>query len=531
MVKKYLFFYERLSREDGDDESCSIGNQRRILQRFQEENDGFADYEVEEFIDDGYTGTNFDRPDFQRMMEKIRSLYGHVIVVVTKDFSRLGRDTIDTVNYLEKVFPFLEVRYIAVNDDYDSKDYPYGLDFESKFKNLINGIYPLQTSCAQKKIKMEEARQGKHNGPVPLYGFQYTQDREYEVDWEAATVVQMIMDLLEQKKSFKFIIRYLAEKEIEPPSLYLTRKFGVKLSKVSKSPVWNRATILKIARNKAYLGYSVRHKVETYVPGTKKSRSVGRGQQILVADRQPAIIRLEQFNSVNRWLDERAEQIGHKSVGREKKQRISALYKKVYCANCGHALTRRKDGNYDVYFCLDKRENPLSTCSFEPIKTKTLEGAVLETLQFNMEMFTNSKKSMMQFLKDNTGGIQEEVASCQATIEIISRQKINLYAEYKLGHLTKEEYIKNKEELSEQINILNKKITVLEDNISKCNENNFIFNSDYARIVEKFKDDQILSPDLADAFIEKILVDVKHNINIIFKYQDEIIKINELRIS
>ena len=182
MVKKYLFFYERLSREDGDDESCSIGNQRRILQRFSEENDEFADYEVEEFIDDGYTGTNFDRPDFQRMMEKIRFLYGNVIVVVTKDFSRLGRDTIDTVNYLEKVFPFLEVRYIAVNDDYDSKDYPNGLDFESKFKNLINGIYPLQTSCAQKKMKMEEARQGKHNGPVPLYGFQYTQDREYEVD-------------------------------------------------------------------------------------------------------------------------------------------------------------------------------------------------------------------------------------------------------------------------------------------------------------------------------------------------------------
>ena len=442
MVKKYLFFYERLSREDGDDESCSIGNQRRILQRFSEENDEFADYEVEEFIDDGYTGTNFDRPDFQRMMEKIRFLYGNVIVVVTKDFSRLGRDTIDTVNYLEKVFPFLEVRYIAVNDDYDSKDYPNGLDFESKFKNLINGIYPLQTSCAQKKMKMEEARQGKHNGRGPFYGFQYTQDREYEVDREAATVVQMIMDLLEEKKSFKFIIRYLAEKKIETPSLYLTRKFGVKLSKVSKSPVWNRVTILKIARNKAYLGYSVRHKVETYVPGTKKSRSVCREQQILVADRQPAIIRPEQFNNVNRWLDERAEQIGHKSVGREKKQRVSALYKKVYCTNCGHALTRRKDGNYDVYFCLDKRENPLSTCSFELIETKTLEAAVLETLQFNMGLFTNSKNKMIRFLKNNISGKREEATRYYDSIESISHKKMDLYGEYQSGNLIKEEYIK-----------------------------------------------------------------------------------------
>ena len=153
MIKKYLFFYERLSKEDGDDESCSIKNQRRLLYHFQQEDREFSDYEVEEFIDDGYSGTNFERPDFHKMMERIRNLYGNEIVVATKDFSRLGRDTIDTVNYLEKIFPFLGVRYIAVNDDYDSKDYPYGLDFENKFKNLINGIYPMQTSYTQKKIK------------------------------------------------------------------------------------------------------------------------------------------------------------------------------------------------------------------------------------------------------------------------------------------------------------------------------------------------------------------------------------------
>ena len=114
-----------------------------------------------------------------------------MIVIATKDFSRLGRDTIDTVNYLEKIFPFLEVRYIAINDDYDSKDYQYGIDFEAKFKNLINGLVPIQASTTQKRIKMEEALQGKHNGPVPLYGYRYTADREYEVDWEAAYVLQL----------------------------------------------------------------------------------------------------------------------------------------------------------------------------------------------------------------------------------------------------------------------------------------------------------------------------------------------------
>ena len=528
MIKKYLFFYERLSKEDGDDESCSIKNQRRLLYHFQQEHKEFLHYEIEEFIDDGYSGTNFERPDFQKMMERIRNLYGNEIVVVTKDFSRLGRDTIDTVNYLEKIFPFLEVRYIAVNDDYDSKDYPYGLDFENKFKNLINGIYPMQTSYTQKKIKMEEAKQGKHNGPIPTYGYRYTEDREYEIDWEAATVIQMILDFLEQRKTYKFIIEFLAGKKIDPPSIYLTRKYGVKLCKVSKKSVWNRVTILKIARNKTYLGYSVRHTVESCSPGSKKAHVVSKEQQVLVPNRQPAIIRLEQFANVNGWLDERAEKNSCKNA---RQQRVSALYKKVYCMNCGCALTRRKDGNYDVYICLDKRENPLSDCLSEPIKTVDLEAAVFEALQFNIKLLVDNKKRLKRFLLDNIVDSQEDLSNLRNTVEKISHKKTELYGEYKSGQLTKEKYINKKEELSKQIFELEKKILRIEENINKHNEGNILFNSDYARLVDKFKEEKFLSPNLADTFVEKVFVDEKQNIKIIFKFQNEIDKIGQIKVS
>lgn len=524
MIKKYLFFYERLSKEDGDDESCSIGNQRRLLLRFQKEKDEFSDYEVEEFIDDGYTGTNFERPNFQKMMERIRNLYGNKIVVATKDFSRLGRDTIDTVNYLEKIFPFLEVRYIAVNDDYDSNDYPYGLDFENKFKNLINGIYPMQLSYAHKKIKMDEAQQGKHNGPIPIYGYRYTKDREYEIDWEAATVVQMIMDFLEQRKSYKFIICFLAEKKIEPPSIYLTRKYGVKLSKVSKKSVWNRVTILKIARNKTYLGYSVRHTVESCSLGTKKTRAIKRDQQVLVPNRQPAIIRTEQFDNVNDWLDDRAEKASHKNT---KRQRVSALYKKVYCTECGCGMTRRIDGNYDVYVCLDRRENPLSVCTMEPIQTSVLEAAVFKALQFNIYLFLDNERKVKKFLKGNIADRHEELAWLHKSIESISRQKMELYENYKSEQLTKIEYMKRKEGLTKQIGVLDKRIAEIEEDINRHEEDNFIFTSEYARLVEKYKEEKILSSDIADAFIKKVFVDRNHSVEIIFKFQDEINKINE----
>lgn len=519
MIKKYLFFYERLSKEDGDDESSSIGNQRRLLFRFQREKDEFSDYEVEEFIDDGYTGTNFERPDFQRMMEKIRSLYGNMIVVVTKDFSRLGRDTIDTVNYLEKIFPFLEVRYIAVNEDYDSNDYPYGLDFENKFKNLINGIYPMQISYAQKKIKMEEAQQGKHNGPIPTYGYWYTKEREYEVDWEAATVVQMIMDFLEQRKSYKYIICFLAEKKIDPPSIYLTRKYGVKLSKVSRKFVWNRVTIRKIARNKTYLGYSVRHTVESCSPGSKKARAVSKEQQVLVPNRHLAIISMEQFDNVNDWLDERAEKAGNKKV---KQQRISALYKKVYCKNCGSTLTRRIKGNYDAYICLDKRENPFSVCPLEPIKTSVLEAAVFDAIQFNIKSFMDNERKGKKLLKGNVTDLHEEFASLHNSAELLSRQKMELYEKYNLGHLTKEKYIEKKDCLSKQISVLEKQFAEIEENINRHHENNFICNSEYAELVGKFKGKKVLSADMADAFIKKVFVDSNHNIEFFLNFQDDI---------
>ena len=276
------------------------------------------------------------------------------------------------------------------------------------------------------------------------------------------------------------------------------------------------------------MGYSVRHTVESCSPGSKKAHVVSKEQQVLVPNRQPAIIRLEQFANVNGWLDERAEKNSCKNV---KQQRVSALYKKVYCMNCGCALTRRKDGNYDVYICLDKRENPLSDCLSEPIKTVDLEAAVFEALQFNIKLLVDNKKRLKRFLLDNIVDSQEDLSNLRNTVEKISHKKTELYGEYKSGQLTKERYINKKEELSKQIFELEKKILRIEENINKHNEGNILFNSDYARLVDKFKEEKFLSPNLADAFVEKVFVDEKQNIKIIFKFQNEIDKIGQIKLS
>ena len=244
----------------------------------------------------------------------------------------------------------------------------------------------------------------------------------------------------------------------------------------------------------------------------------------MVPNRQPAIIRTEQFDNVNDWLDDRAEKAGHKNT---KRQRVSALYKKVYCTECGCGMTRRIDGNYDVYVCLDRRENPLSVCTMEPIQTSVLETAVFKALQFNIYLFLDNERKVKKFLKGNIADRHEELAYFHKSVESISRQKMELYEKYKSEQLTKMEYMKRKEGLTKQIGVLDKRIAEIEEDINRHEEDNFIFTSEYAGLVEKYKEEKILSSDIADAFIEKVLVDRDHSVEIIFKFQDEINKINE----
>lgn len=521
MVDGYLLFYERLSKEDGDDESCSITNQRRILNNFVDRNDAeFKNFDIEEFIDDGYSGTNFDRPDFQRMMTRIRALNGKSIVVATKDFSRLGRDTIDTINYIEKIFPFLDVRYIAVNDDYDSQENHNGVDFETKFKNLINGIYPIQMSIDQKAIKREEALQGKHNGPIPTYGYRFTPERELEVDWEASNVVQMIVELLDQEKPYKEIISFLAEKKIETPSVYLNRVYGAKMIIRSSPGTWSRTMIARIVRNKKYLGYAVGHKTQTYIIGSKKTHVVPEEEQILVANRQPAILREEQVNRILARMEKRAR----KGERGDTHKRISALYKKVKCSHCGYALTRKRyTETKDYYICSEHDRNPLSTCLFERrIDTAKLEEAVYEAIKYNICLYGVAKKNAKKVMSNSFGNSSENLKKIRDEIEHLNCRNFEMHQDYCEGRISKEKYLKDKAELSKQIQNLEVQRTLMEEDITKRDKQYSLFKTEFANTVEKYKDEKELTKEMADAFIEKIFVDNSHNIEIIFRFREEL---------
>lgn len=197
MNKRAVALYMRLSREDGKadgdgfkrDESNSIGNQRKLLLDFLKKGQEFAGSPVAQYVDDGFSGTGFERPGFLRMIEDVKK--GGIQCVIVKDFSRFGRDYIELGDYIEHIFPFMQVRFISVNDGYDSEDYQGKTpDIDVPFRNLAYSLYSQDISDKVKSSLAARRKKGLYIGSIPPYGYRRDRNGLLEPDEEARAVVQ-----------------------------------------------------------------------------------------------------------------------------------------------------------------------------------------------------------------------------------------------------------------------------------------------------------------------------------------------------
>ena len=271
MVKYKVAKYIRLSDDDRTDrESMSVENQRDLLNYYIDNHDDLQSYS--EYVDDGYTGANFDRPSFKRMIKDIED--GKINCIITKDLSRFGRDHIDTGYYLERYLPKKDIRFIAIGDSVDTID-AKGLQFLS-FKLSFNDYYIQDISNKIKSVKRKKMENGEYIAGIPPYG--YKKDSEIKnhliIDEEVAENVRQIFYMFVCKKmTMVKIAEYLNEQEIEPPSVYL--KMGC-TKKAPKNPtgkyLWTRTEIRHILKNQAYIGDVVNGKREQVSPKLKKGR-------------------------------------------------------------------------------------------------------------------------------------------------------------------------------------------------------------------------------------------------------------------
>lgn len=456
MDKNHIYkaaVYVRLSKEDGDlsdvvkKESNSISNQRDLILNFLKDK---KDIEVvSERVDDGYSGVNFERPAFQLMLDDIRS--GKVDCVVVKDLLRFGRNYIESGRYLEKIFPMLGVRFIAVNDNYDSLEGRTQTDeIIIPFKNLINDAYCRDISVKIRSHLDIKRKNGEFIGAFAVYGYRKDPMNRNRllVDEYAAGIVQNIFRWKISGMSQQGIADRLNENGVLSPAEY-KKSQGSRYRTVfqaSEHSLWSAVAVTRILTNEIYTGVLIQGRHTT--PNYKVKKTIIKAEKdwIRIPDALEAVISMEDFQRVREILgaDVRV------APDREKVYLFSGI---VFCGDCGRQMSRKASTvsgrRYVYYMCsANKKEG---SCSSHRIREDELELAVLECLNSYI-----SKVAELKAVLDYIGSmpvqeiglkhLRERIAGLEAEEEKYEKLKASAYADFQEGLISREDYAALKDE-------------------------------------------------------------------------------------
>ncbi len=461
--------YLRLSREDGDiadggkQISNSIANQKELVMDYLKSRPEIN--VVSTYTDDGYSGVNFARPEFQRMLSDIRE--GRINCVIVKDLSRFGRNYIESGRYIEKIFPMLNIRFIAVTDGYDSINEGMGSDMIIPFKNLINDAYCRDISIKIRSHMEIKRRNGEYIGAFAAYG--YLKDKGNKnhlvVDKYAADVVRDIFAMKLCGMSQQAIADKLNADGILSPLQY-KKSIGVSLeSSFQKNvkPKWSYNAVLRILKNEVYTGTVVQGKCTTPNYKIKKRIQKDESEWVRVEDMHEAIISKSDFSLVQELLlrDTRV------SPGRSEVFPLSGI---VFCADCGEPMIRKTvlaGGKRYVYYVCSGNKKDKASCSTHSISEKKLMDGVLGVVQTcigkvialsdAMEIVNSAAEAEPCVMKydERIEKLREEEGLCN------DRRK-NLYEDFKDGILSKDEYFMLREQYQDRIADIEKNILSLE---------------------------------------------------------------------
>ncbi len=429
--------YIRLSLEDGDidfagkAESNSVVNQRRLLDGYIETHEDLRDMPVMEFVDDGKSGTNFQRSGFQSLMYEIKR--GKVKAVIVKDFSRFGRSYIEVSDYLEQIFPFLGVRFISVNDRYDSKQYSYGSAgmIDVGFKQIMHQYY--STSLSQKLLntKRQLFKSGKFHSCFAFYGYRKSSEKyKLEIEEETAAVVRLIFDLCVQGKSTAQIAAQLNAAQYPTPLAWLRKNHAIKgWNAVSEHCTWTSEAVRRILADERYTGKCIYGKTRVEKIGGKRCIAVPPEEWVVVPDRFPAIIPQEIYD--------RAQQTRKRlCVDQPKKKSSRPLMAKVRCGHCGYAM-RYHEGNHAYYQCDRYQHGANEECARTRVYERDLTALVLHSLKMQAAAFYRETQKA-----DRKGGMdsmKKKMKSLQARLKRIPLQIEQNYSQMLDGSISEAE--------------------------------------------------------------------------------------------
>ncbi len=503
--------YIRLSRDDGNIESDSIVSQRSLLNQYVRENSYNV---IEEYVDDGFTGTNFDRPAFKRMMKDIE--IGKINMVITKDMSRLGRDYIGTGELIEKYFPNNNVRYIAINDGIDTFLDNTNNDI-APFKAIMNDMYAKDISKKVKTSLHSRMKDGLYvSGRCP-YGFMKDPKNKNHliINPEQAETVRLIYALALKGNTYHFIAEELTKRKIKTPASYYNYVWNTKCIS-QELGVWVDTTIKTILTNQIYVGDTVQGKTKKINYKIKKSVKNNPKDYIIVENTHERIIDRDTFNYVQTLLP--------KNVKRPEKKRFYLLDGLLYCGDCKHRITIRYQ---------KKTERCYTTCNYYRTYSKyhvctahtnnyeTLEKVILGYIKEVCKKYLdkNKRKDFIGSIKfeDNTLKLKKQIVSLEHTNKRLTENLDKTYMDMLKGIIEEEQYIRISENIKKEI--ANNKKSI--DNLKKEQiDSNKIDNKKIEKYSHQFLSLENPTRELIINLVDKIYIYQDKRIDILFTFKN-----------
>lgn len=515
--------YYRLSKEDRNKSnlsvSDSIDNQRKLVEEYAK-TEGITI--VDEAIDDGYTGTNYDRPGFKYVLECLKA--GKANTVIVKDLSRLGREYIETGRYIEMMFPEMQVRFIAINDSVDSNHRNASDDLLIPMKNLMNENYCRELSKKLRRQFKIQRENGEFINNFAPYGYKRDPEDKHHliIDENTSEVVVGIFELCLHGYSPERIANYLNEHDIISPYEYKKANSNYKSGfKGAGEGVWNHTTVRRILKNSVYTGELCQGKTTTVSYKVKKVKELDREDWAIVDEAHDAIIPKCIFEVVGKVLSRDIRMS-------DSEKEVQALAGFVFCGDCGKAMSRRtvKRGNKVFHYYLCGTYKRGKGCTLHNIKQELLESAVLKAIQTQMQVLVDmdnllSEIDNQQIANSKVKKIEKQITQKEQELEKCQNSSMRLYDSYVEELISREDYKMMKEKYVVRIKEIESAIKYLESEKIDIETNANEATSWLGRFL-KYKEINELSHEAVATLIDRIDVYEDKRIHITFNFKNQL---------
>ena len=538
-VRRYKAgIYARLSSDQDLKKNESVEVQieiaRKFVEKFNQKNTGEVIDIVECYTDLGKTGSNFEREGFQRLLQEIR--LGEINCVIVKDLSRFGRNYLEAGNYIEKIFPFLGVRFIAVADGFDTgKEGNENKQMSSEIKNLVNDMYAKDFSKKAKIHLKQRREEGSYVGGPPPYGYVADWNGKKRVlipDENTAFIVQFIYERFVETGSYAVVADLLNKRKINPPAIYKKTKEVYFSSYDKEYKGWDKSAVERILKSDTYSGTLVQGKTSITAKDERNRIHKSEEEWVVTKDAHEPLIDMELYHKateIQANIKRRTASHNHPTKGYPIEENIFDSV--LYCGVCGRKMTRSSyvkkyaDGDkarLDGYFCLNGGQTKVTVCPESNRISKTeLVDILLPLIRKEFAVFLEKPKKYVDFGKERISEAvkkaEADVRETEGKIRRLREEEGNMYMDYRTGNISQKDYVAYKMKQEDKLIDLGKIEETQKKEVKALEKLSGRYLS-AIRALLTLKSGKELTKEMVEAFISKIYIYPGKRIEVLFSF-------------